>query len=539
MNMDFVVKKIGKGEFLENKIVKKTLTVGLFLLLLFLAGIKLYSAASFNSPHEFRETNIVAFAKMFAEGKNPYSLSTLNEEIPVVTSQYGFLVPLLLAPFVKIGRIFGFSHLQVCQIITIIVELLGALLAYLIILKNSKNSLLSIAGTIVIYSCYWRYAAFGGTFPDQYGVTLSLLLLYFVNSLKESKRHNYICIIIICIMLFYVKQYFVFNIVGLSVYLFFYSRRDFLKFIIYGTIFGVISAVLVTKIFPLYFPEAIVLTSGTVGNAGWEYSLKQIKTIGWKFYPLISVAYVALICAYTLSLVRKFKSKSEYEKQKLPSYATVQSICILPIVIVLSLNIGTYWTYYLQLWWIYVILTVFEKMPELHAKSIVSAFFLAITLMRIAPLVVEKPLNLEQKHNWEITYKFLDHYSRQGDILVSPHLSAYCLEHQISTSDYGQAEFNSSGNLNRYLKNKIWSIVFPKTELILTKNITYNDKILENIKNQKYSAVVLTDMGRYWLKEEDLEKSGYKKTNEFILVTGTQHWKTIFYVVSKGTPTFQ
>ena len=530
MTAKSILSNIRNSEFFDNKIIESIFAIALFVLILFLAGIKFYSVASFNVPHEFRETNMVAFAEWFATGKNPYSFLTLHEKIPVVTSQYGFFVPLLSAPFVKIGKILGFSPMQICQIITIIVELIGVLLAYLIILTNSRNRFRATAGALVTYSCYWRYAAFGGAFPDQYGVTLTLLLAFCVNKFEQKKSHKTVLYALICVILFYIKQYFVFSVVGLGVYLFFYSRKDFLKFVIYEIVFGVISAFVVTKIFPLYFPEAIAVTSGAFGNAGWGYSLNQIKTIGWNYYPLISIAYAVLVCI----LMIKIKSKPDMKCEVSPGYAAIQSVCILPIVVVLSLNIGTYWTYYLQLWWIYVILTVFEKLTKLQIKSFVTLFFVVITLLRAIPLVVEKPLNSEQKHNWEAAYKFLEYYSREGDILVAPHLSAYCLEHGIPTSDYGQAEFNSAGNLNHFLNHRVYPKIFPATEKILLKNIEYNKQVKENVKNKHYAIIALTDMGNYHLTESEIESCGYKKADEIVLVTGTQQWKTRFYIVDKS-----
>ena len=531
--------------FLNSRKIEWFLFCSAVLLLVVLIGLKFYSVLIINIPHEFREVNLVAFAKSFADEKNLYSFSALKEEIPPATNQYGLLVPLFLAPFVKIGEIFGVEALRIAQLATIFVEIVGLLLVYLIIMKNCGNRLFAIFGAIVSYSCFWRYAAFGGAFPDQWGLTFALLMTYCVIRFEQQKQHKVIVYALMCVVMFYIKQYFVFNAVGLSVYfIFYFSKRDFAKFVLWNTIFGAISALWVVKIFPLYFPEAIALTSGAVGDAGWSFSLVQIKNMAFHYYPLVSVIYICLVFLQIVKLADKKFEKSEVGENLKGKFLFVQSICMLPIVAVLSRNIGTYYTYYLQLWWIYVILYVFINLSDVvsfvadkishrikYSKRLIEILLLLISVFAVSHLIVEKPLNYSQINDWKKAYGIMNIYHNKGEILVSPHLSAYCLEHNIQTSDYGQAEFNSVGNLNNFKNHWLYPEIFPETERILLKNIEYNRQIKEKVKNREYVLIALADMGKYSLTKEEIEASGYKKMEEIILVTGTQKWKTKFYII--------
>lgn len=531
--------------FLNNKKIEWLLFYSAIFLLAILIGLKFYSVLIINIPHEFREVNLVAFAKSFADGKNLYSFSALKDEIPPATSQYGLLVPLLLAPFVKIGEIFGVEALRIAQLATIFVEIAGLLLVYLIIMKNCGSRLFAIFGAIVSYSCFWRYAAFGGAFPDQWGLTFALLMTYCVIRFEQQKRHKVIIYALICIILFYVKQYFVFNVIGLSLYLFFYFKKDFLKFIFCTALFGAISALLVIKIFPLYFPEAIALTSVAVGDAGWSFSLLQITNMAFHYYPLVSVVYICLVFYQVVNFIDERRKKTEAGTTNKGKYIFMQSICMLPIVAVLSRNIGTYYTYYLQLWWIYVILYAFINLSDAvsfvadkmsnrikYSKGLTEILLLLITVFAVSHFILEKPLNFSQRNDWNKAYGILDMYRNKGEILLSPHLSAYCIEHNIQTSDYGQAEFNSTGNLKHFKNHWLYPEIFPETERILLKNIEYNRQIKENVRNREYVLVALTDTGNYSLTEEEIEVAGYKEMEEIILVTGTQKWKTKFYIVN-------
>lgn len=315
--------------FLNNEKIEWLLFCSAVFLLVVLIGFKFYSVLIINIPHEFREVNLVAFAKSFADGKNLYSFSVLKDEIPPVTSQYGLLVPLLLAPFVKIGEIFGVEALRIAQLTTIFIEIAGLLLVYLIIMKNCGNRLFAIFGAIVSYSCFWRYAAFGGAFPDQWGLTFALLMTYCIISFEQQKRHKVIVYALMCIILFYIKQYFVFNLVGLSLYLFFYSKKDFIKFIFCAAFFGAISALLVVKIFPLYFPEAIAITSGAVGDAGWSFSLLQIKNMAFHYYPLVSVVYICLVFYQVIKFIdeRRKNTEAGTTSQVIYIYISNRSVC--------------------------------------------------------------------------------------------------------------------------------------------------------------------------------------------------------------------
>ena len=192
-----------------------------------------------------------------------------------------------------------------------------------------------------------------------------------------------------------------------------------------------------------------------------------------------------------------------------------------------------------------MILLVFVKLPNFvdlisdkisnrikYAKQLTEFLLLFISVFAVSHLIVEEPLNFSQRNDWKKAYNILDAYRNKGEMLLSPHLSAYCLEHDIQTSDYGQAEFNSIGNLNHFKHHWIYPDIFPETEKILLKNIEYNKQIKEKVNNRGYVIIALTDMGNYSLKQEEIEKSGYKKVEEIILVTGKQQWKTRFYIAN-------
>lgn len=128
------------------------------LLVLFLYFVlqQSYFIVAHNTPKELREMNTVAFAYRFAHMDNPYSASALKYDIPVVTSIYGLLVPLFMSPFIRLLSFTHLSALQICELLTLITELIGTLIFYRLLFRKNKNHLLSLVGALLFHTCYWR-----------------------------------------------------------------------------------------------------------------------------------------------------------------------------------------------------------------------------------------------------------------------------------------------------------------------------------------------------------------------------------------------
>ena len=147
---------------------------------------KFYIAFTENVPREYREMNSIKFAVDFAANMNPYAGDLLDQDYPFATNMYGIAMPLFLSIFVRIfGCITNLSILQICQIVTVFIELFGVCMIYYIGYVKTHSHLLSVFSSLLLMACYWRYSAFAGAFPDSYGITLSiflfLLVLYFLD----------------------------------------------------------------------------------------------------------------------------------------------------------------------------------------------------------------------------------------------------------------------------------------------------------------------------------------------------------------------
>ncbi len=522
----------------KEKIINTTACILMAALFVVIYISKLHTVLSINVPRELREMNMIAFAKAFSEGRNLYLKENLAlTDPPVATSLYGLLVPLISSPFVRLFSSAGISALTCCELLAILIEITGCIFAYKIVMTETGNRVLSMGGALLICSCYWRYAPFGGAFPDQWGLTGGLILTYLIGKNEKKGTHRPVLYALILVALFYIKQYFAFWAFGAFVFLLLRSVKEALRLALCGIISGIISVIAVYMIFPLYFAETLPIAQGSTGNNDLWYSVSQIpEQVKWTYKYVVVIAFL-----YLLYLLMRRRNKGEAGsgmKLKKVSLAVCQSVCVLPLCIMIARNEGTRYTYYLQLWWPYVILATICVMPAVFGcifgnnHTVAHIAMIAVLVFAVwdcLGYLISRPLNVQERDNWNVAYKILAGYP--GDkILVSPHLSGFCMDNGIPTADYGQAEFNSPYSLDMYKDNKLFMTLFPEAEIILNNNISYNEGLKTRIANGEFSCIALTDSGNYWLEEKDILSAGYRVEADIELAMGNEMLPTRFYV---------
>lgn len=524
----------------HEKIINRLLWSGLLAFFVLIYLLKLNTILSLDVPRELREMNMVAVASSFADGINPYSRDILMQtDPPAVTSLYGLAAPLFIAPFIWIFSFTGLSALQISELTAVLVEIAGVFFAYRIVKLKTGNGALAMAGSLLICSCYWRYAAFGGAFPDQWGITLGLLLTWLIERDDKKGKYRMWSYALILVVLFYVKQYFAFWVFGLMVFLFIRRGREIIKLIIWGAVLGLVSIPIVYTLMPMYFVMIFPVAQGSTENNGLWYSFSQIPEMAlWAYKTCIPVAAACLVYLFINRKDDRYRGLVKFMKSI--SYEAWQAICVLPLCVLIARNGGTRFTYYLQLWWPYVLLAAVCALPVLagfffnkrpYVGTIVILAFLAVSLWDCKGLLINRQLSDVEKAQWREAYETLDEY-RDGNVLVSPHLSAWCLDNGIPTGDYGQAEFNSPYSLNEYRKNRLWQTLFPEAGIIFDNSIRYNETVKARVVSGEYDCIAITDSGNYGLDGTILENAGYIKLKELDLCAANEILTTGYYVRS-------
>lgn len=152
---------------------------GAFCLLLVLAalGSRIWLNVTAVYPFEYREMVTVKFARDFAYGINPYIQPA--DGLPVVKSIYGFVTPLVMAPFV---RLFGNSNaLLICHFVITGITVAGVLLGFILLRERVSFRCILGLSLLLLLESYSRGGAYSAAFPDTTGVTLLLLLCFLID----------------------------------------------------------------------------------------------------------------------------------------------------------------------------------------------------------------------------------------------------------------------------------------------------------------------------------------------------------------------
>ena len=475
--------------------------------------LKFYTAIKWPFLQEYREMTMIKFAEEFARGVNPYSLKALESEIPQVTSVYGVLPALMCAPFVFIFTKIGVSALIVCRVLTLAVEVLCLVLVGKTLEITSGKEYISVSGMALTAACFWRYRAFGGAFPDQWGMFMNFLLMYLV--IRDEKREQYEPVKYAAILVgcFYVKQYFVFSVIGLLVYMFIHSKKDLIRLIYWGAGLTIASLIIVQLVFPLYLSEALPISQGSTESFGFGWSIGQVVFIA-RHYFLVPILVTFGVLVYNRVPGTK-------------SYALLQIICIFPLVLVIARNSGTYATYWLQLWFIYVVIVIMQIVADV--PYVIPMITTVLFMYQCRSILIEKPHDGACFNSWQEAYDTLDELGADGNILADAHFSLYLQNHGIETSEYGQCEYSGEGSLNNVRESALWS-KFPYAIKILEKNIAYENTVREKLKKHEYSVVAFSTIYHYTISDEELSEYGYKMVKRTDLEAGNLVLDTYFWV---------
>ncbi len=507
----------------KNKLIEKLvfwLGIGVVLIIYVLKIHEIIVRADYQ--WEVREGVGIYMAQRFAEGINPY---VYRDGLPEAVYMYGFLMPALLSVFIKLGipNIILFA-----QFLTLGVEIIGVSLFGLIIKRNSVNNLMIPIGMIGASSCYYRVAAYGGVFPDVYGLTMLILIWFLVQADERRNRFHIITYAVLCTLCFYIKQYFVFVSVGFLLYFALKKAyKELLSFSLIGLAIGGGSILLVRFVFPTYFTTNSYFLS--VYNAySIGLAIEQLAGI-CKLYPVLCISIVVGLITVAFGY--------RYEKISMNMYAVSQAIVMLLIGFFLSTSNGAWLTYYLQLLVPYIICLALVfltewveklKLSQSVACGIVVILF-CVTLFGVRKLVIIKPINNDQISQWEEVYEILDNY-KDGDIKVSAlPLNFYCLKNGIYNDNPGHSNCYTYELLNMISEDKPSGLIYPYSEELVEQYMEYHRDSLEKCENGYYDCVVV-EKNNYFREEiEEAVSDLYMRVNDYTLLCGEEKWECTVY----------
>lgn len=536
--------KLFKKEHLLYKIITLALLAGLvfFVLRVF------YSVyVSFGYPRELLEPSNIALTRCFLDGKSPYTLNSLNYDIPAINYEYPFMGSLIAAGIVLIS---GCNAVTAHYLISSFAFLGTGVLGYIIIKPYTRTTVAPIASMILFMMCHWRFGYISAA-PDDLGFFIFVLTLYFTISTKIEKKHL-ICAFMTCIC-FYTKQYFAFVAFGIFVYMLLYSKKDAAKFLLYTIVINAFVAIVITIVWPLYWTYSIfLLYNGTMSGIGFgiQMLIEQMKYLTAIFIGMFAVIIFAVMDV----VIKRLRNKSIVEKDiiekrinieikkndAMPFFSILIVVMFLPLIL-LGKNDGAFLSYFLQLWMpsiIVVTLIVLEKMTEGYANKIwyIIAYggIISFTIL-FGYLKLPFHIMTDEEHKaWEYAYAFVDEYKEKGEVYNDSLLAFKCMDEGDTNVFCGHdGEVTEYTGLVTWKNSMLWQLLFPYADDIIRKNYEYRDVL--TYKGYYYGEYSLITFGEgrcmnYSIAFIEEKMPQYKRVDDIVLQVGNMPYTMQCYV---------
>ena len=273
----------------SSKVKKIILT--LFSLALFYFGIQLiryhYLLITFPYPLESFEGAMLLTTRLLLNGQNPYALVNM----PVSINVYGINYHLLVYPF---ARLWGSTFL-VHRAFSAVFILFSCILFFVILRRHQIQTLHSISAVLILYaSLLYRYTAVAK--PD--GLALFLFLLsVFIMYLMRYSNWSLVISVVLGVLAFYTKPYFVLSIPYLATYLFlFVSKKKAALYAGLAFVFLATTAFLINRVFETYFVNTLFNHINVATNDFGQLFLQlQFFALYYSGIILIFLVYSSLL----------------------------------------------------------------------------------------------------------------------------------------------------------------------------------------------------------------------------------------------------
>lgn len=268
----------------------KKLILVFFSLILFYFGFQIiryhYLLVTFPYPLESFEGAMLLTTNLLLKGENPYAL----ENMPVAINVYGINYHLLVYPF---ARLWGSTFL-VHRAVSAIFILLACVLFFVILRRHQVNILYSVSAVLILYaSLLYRYTVVAK--PDGLGFFLFLLSVFIVYLMGYS-TWSLVISVVLGVLAFYTKPYFVLSIPYLAIYLFLFVSKK--KAVFYGAFAFVLlltTAFIINRVFETYFVNTFFNHINVATNdLGQLAEQLEFFTIFYSGILLILIVYSSL-----------------------------------------------------------------------------------------------------------------------------------------------------------------------------------------------------------------------------------------------------
>lgn len=461
------------------------------LLLIFCYFVIAFSFVIFNPLiSEFREGHTLVPVYLIHNGITPWTIGTY----PEFYNSYGIVFSLVVYPF---ALIFGNS-----LILYRVINEACLLLTIWLVLYYRKTKSLDFARVIIILMLFilFNHGSNITVRPDGIG-TLFFSLTLLLPIRNNYKRRFIFAAIILGIISFYIKPYYFLGWYLLSVLLLFKNVTQCIKYnIVFHALF-VLVAVLIFRIFPLYFYETIFAYSSTMANVDntGDSVLARNLLLSAKQY------FVFVFKALPLLMILLFYSKKEHFRIH-KWFILSMIICAVFLFYPLGTNDGAFLTYHVQL----LLPMIAIYIVEILDKRRIPALYISLIILVLVGANKVGRLRIGQQCESEDWHKVMSYVDNNKKILNSPLISPLLMQRNKQGVDYGVAGF-----VFFYKPSPLTEALFGLDAQILAQKERYIRGLRDDIFNQRFDVIMLTHIDNHLKGFVDLSK--YEKIDELKL----------------------
>lgn len=471
-----------------------------------------------NDMHEFSTVNVVY---KILDGVNPYQLNTFIESAYV----YGITMPALGAfLYSMIG--FGMNLTVFLRLLSLVFILASSVLVAMEIYSTNKGKFAVLLGfTITLVIGWWTSPIIVTT--NTMGVFFMLLTFYILR--RYTGIASVLMLVLLSLLCFYTKPYFLFVVGMVCIWLFLTSKRNLIIYSISFLILGGISVVLMNHYFPLYF-YITLYTHQAISGFTWDHTLKEWAWFLLFYFPLfILVIYRSIVYFKTnkLSVLKSYEINDEL-------FYIIYIVCASIVLIKLGGHWGAHITYFYHL--LLPIITIYglTHIEVIKQNLLKSGIYFGLLLFSVYHIVFISSLPIYRE---EIANSSIDKVNywmsafKEKDILV---LTQYAGPYERA---HNFGSFYSSHmwqlQLAKNLTETKNSALFPIHKQFIERITNFENEIVRKI-NRKEPKMIITTGGIPEMKgSEKILESNYKLVDKIDIPAGRMSWSYIYVYIIK------
>ena len=430
---------------------------------------------------EFREGHTFTPTYLLLKGIMPWSLETY----PEYYNCYGIFFNFVVYPF---ALLFGNSF-----VLHRIINEVFLLMTVIEIVYYKLPKTIDILRTFILLSLYIliNYSVNITLRPDGLGTflfTMSILI-----PLRGHYSGKALCMAaVLSILAFYTKPYFLLGWYIVSFISLLHNYKRCLKYNLFFHLLLFISLVAVFKLFPLYFYETMFSHEAYAGQViDLSFSFIQFIAFLIKTSPLLLIG-LTISCKDNLSRNRDI--------------VVMITLCAIPLFYPLGTNRGAFVTYHIQLM-LPLISAYLLSCLEFKMQRVPNLFILVALIMLVSLNRCPSPGSICSSKDWK---KVAEYIKESNSILNSSLIAPLLISLDKQVVDNG-----ATGVVFAYHPSFLTEFLFGMDKEVLAQKERYITEIKQNVENQSYDIILLTDSEKHLLQYVDVKK--YEKTEELHL----------------------